>query len=138
MILWAFILISLFGIICSIFVVKDLLFTLCFITIALLSIWALVKNSQDKILAKVSCMHYGTIQRMISHIKQGYPDYAKADAEEFNYKMHNICRNASMITSEDFTWIEREFTIDPNSIPIVAMVNKKDLAEIVQKKERIE
>lgn len=138
MILWAFILISLFGIICSIFIVKDLLLTLCFIAIALLSIWALVENSQDKILAKVSCMHYGTIQCMISHIKQGYPDYAKTDAEEFNYKMHNICRNASMITSEDFTWIEREFTIDPNSIPIVAMVNKKDLAEIVQKKERIE
>ena len=135
MILWA--LISLFGII-SIFVVKDSLLTLCFISIALLSIWALVENRQDKIFAKVSCMHYDTIQRMISHIKQGYPDYAKADAEEFNYKMHNICRNASMITSEDFTWIEREFTIDPNSIPIVAMVNKKDLAEIVQKKERIE
>ena len=138
MILWAFILISLFGIICSIFIVKDLLLTLCFIAIALLSIWALVENSQDKILAKVSCMHYSTIQRMISHIKQGYPDYAKDDAEEFNYKMHNICRNASMITSEDFTWIEREFTIDPNSIPIVAMVSKKDLAEIIQKKERIE
>lgn len=57
MILWAFILISLFGII-SIFVVKDSLLTLCFIAIALLSIWALVENSQDKILAKVSCMHY--------------------------------------------------------------------------------
>lgn len=137
MILLAFILISLFGII-SIFVVKDSLLTLCFILIALLSIWALVENRQDKILAKVSCMHYGTIQRMISHIKQGYPNYAKADAEEFNYKVHNICRNASMITSNDLTWIEREFAIDPNSIPIVTMVNKKDLAEIIQKKERVE
>lgn len=58
MILWAFILISLFGIICSIFVVKILLLTLCFIAIALLSIWALVENRQDKILTKVSCMHY--------------------------------------------------------------------------------